>query len=495
MLGFLQLGRLGDLCECLKMALDESRKGNPATIFCAPEFAPLMQGVSYCECVAIPFTADQLFDAETWVRNKFPSYDLRICQPWKNKDQRHLTANFQREQWRLAAKLYAFGTVGLRFDRRNPAREAEFVNRLWSPTSTKPLILVATQSPSSPFRWGGELLEALNDAFRDTHTVVDLSLDFCRAPMPYDLLGLFDRAALLVTIDSFQMHLAEASTCPVIAIVNDVGTSATPGPWAASVAPPQAVATLRYSDWIRSGGAANVLALMKAQEALTFPWDNPPRIIHAVDMHGTSARHARAQDSWVDLFDGGTYAWEQMFSRNAKGIGDARELPYLKDLLSVVINESSPDDIIFWSNSDNSFSPNLPVFLRKHVSLYGACSFHRTEKGSVGHTGRDGFAFTKRWLTSHWDALPDFILGAGGFDLCLAALIRLERGIVTTKANLAHDFWPCDIPGMVHHEAHESAWTKDMDSPSNRWNRSKLREWSAKNIPTLKFYPNNHLAQ
>lgn len=484
------LGRLGDIINASMICYHEHLRTNQTVrLIVAKEFAPLLLGFSYIHGVEFDGTQDELVRA----MQTMPYHEMKVLQSWKNPDQSRQTRSYQVEAWRRAGKLDAFGTVPLVIDRRDKEREAKFCANF---PKDKPLILVATQSPSSPFKWADALVKALFEAFNKTHLVVDISL--FHAARPYDLLGLFDRAELLVTIDSFPLHLSRASKVPVIAILNDLGSVATPGSWAASVPPPQAVKTYRYSDWAswrdqdadEHYGSNMVIETVKA-----VLMEKEPAILHAVDMFGKEPRHDRACASWP-LKESDWFRIQQDFKRSSKGIGDSRELPYLKDCLQTCMGNADDADVIFWCNSDNWLSPELPAFLRKHVPLYGACSFRRTEPGSTGvHCGADAFAFTNRWLTEHWSSIPDYLLGNCMFDIGLRALIRLQRGVVTTKQNLTTEFHPCDVgEGFVHHEAHPSAWAKDESSPGNRYNRRLFRAWSKTNLPALKFTSDDNLA-
>lgn len=474
---YIQLGRLGDLCNAAKICLHEHRRtGERVRLVVAREFAPFLEAFSYIEPVVIEETQDFL----PTVIKRQPN--AIVLQSWMNPEQRHETDSYQKEAWRRAGKLDAFGTMPLVLDRRDATRELQYSAK-WS--MAKPLILVATQSPSSPFSRGQQLMTALWETFSETHLVVDTSLIL--ADKPQDLLGLIDRAALLVTIDSFPLHLSEASRCPVIAILNDVGTSATPGSWASSVAPPQSVGTFKYSGFVRDAKETGFIASF-AESILT---PKTPRIIHAVQLHGMEPRHYRAAETWIGKIDVAARGSKTgIWRRTAVDIGDARNLPYLKDVIRfATLRSTSPNDIIFWCNDDNVISPKLPELLRRHVPLYGACSFRRTEPATLGiHMGREGFAFTARWFSQNVDSIPDYILGASSWDIGLAAYIRLQRGIVTTKANLTHDFFPADIgEGYVYHEAHPSAWSgANENSPSNQHNRRLLAEWQKKNIPQVK---------
>lgn len=192
------------------------------------------------------------------------------------------------------------------------------------------------------------------------------------------------------------------------------------------------------------------------------------------------------------------------FERTALGIGDRRALPYLKDVLKSAMDQADDHDIIVWSNDDNILHPDLPGILNFCVSVYDAVSSQRCEfrripanatpeewaKASTGHMGRDLFAFKKSWLVAHWNEIPDFLLGASIFDLALACLIRLDKGIITTRRNIEHGIWPAEIPlGYVGHKTHQNVWSKpqNVKSPSELHNKRLFHEWASKNLPELKF--------
>lgn len=487
MRSYICLGRIGDLLNAAQICFHEHlRTGRYVKLVVAKEFRPVLDGFGYIEPITFDGTQDELSRA----MREHP-YAIPI-QSWANPDQSRQTDSYQKEAWRRAGILEAFGSVPIVVDGRSLAREAEFCAQF---PADKPFIIVATKSPSSPFKWGDELFYAVSEAFRDTHTVIPI----CeyQAHRFYDLLGLLDRAALLIAIDTAHLHLARASTCPVIAIVNDLGTSATPGSWAASVPPPQAVLTYHYGEFTAHG--AKFLPDLIAKAAHSILASTAPRIIHAVQMHGSEQRHWNAQETWKGLFQDTTAPANhamRFWKRTASDIGDARSPPYLKDVLQDAMSKAGDSDIIFWCNSDNALSPELPAFLRKHVPLYGACAFRRAEKETPGtHCGMEGAAFSKSWLVKHWDSIPDYLLGFCMWDIGLRALIRKERGVVTTKANLTTEFHPCDVgEGYIFHESHPSKWAEDEGSPGNRYNRRLFREWSKSNLPHLKFTHDDNLA-
>jgi hypothetical protein len=229
-------------------------------------------------------------------------------------------------------------------------------------------------------------------------------------------------------------------------------------------------------------------------------------------------RKKTSQVSWDSLYESGAlipaHYWDTQYVRNAKDeIGDRRRLPYFKDLLKRAMEQMDDDDILLWSNDDNCIHPRLPEYLKFHLSVYGPCSILRTEfmgripslelspeqfdRGSKFHIGRDGFAFTKRWLVDNWGKIPDFIMGASDWDLVLTCLIRLEYGIKTTGGNMGEQIFPADIPrGYLGHSWHHSTWnTRDVNNePSNIHNRTLFCEMRDKHLPDLKLTEHNTLA-
>lgn len=206
-------------------------------------------------------------------------------------------------------------------------------------------------------------------------------------------------------------------------------------------------------------------------------------VVHVCDMHGHGERYDRARASWehsyadADVIECLKGDWP----RTAQEIGDTRNLPALHDVLNEAVAEApSDEDVIVFSNSDNGFAPGAFAKFRDHAAVYGAFSIRR----DASHIGRDVFGFTRGWLKSHLHLIPEFWCGAPAWDLVLAAIIRKDRGIKTTKANLMVDFFPCELaPGLVTHESHESAWAgaNEHRHPANLVNLSLARRWASEN--------------
>lgn len=126
------------------------------------------------------------------------------------------------------------------FDRRDGVRE-EFMRRQWFKTKRPKLLynLSSQAGNTSPFPYLPEVFPWLQKTFFE---LVDLSQ--IRAHRIYDLLGLYDHAALLVTADTATLHMASASKIPYIAFVNDGGSG--------SIPKGNCILSVRYSQVIKS---------------------------------------------------------------------------------------------------------------------------------------------------------------------------------------------------------------------------------------------------
>lgn len=101
-----------------------------------------------------------------------------------------------------------------KFDQRDADRERALVD--FFRLNGKPSIVMALESESSPFGWVPELVNALNQRFRDT--VRFINIHRFRCVRIFDMLGLLDAADGLITADSALFHLAAASKKPWIGL-------------------------------------------------------------------------------------------------------------------------------------------------------------------------------------------------------------------------------------------------------------------------------------
>lgn len=237
-----------------------------------------------------------------------------------------------------------------------------------------------------------------------------------------------------------------------------------------------------------------------------------PKIYHCVEVHGEpDARKLRAQQSWQNLYQGQVlilaHSWHKEIKRSSMSIGDTLALPFFKDVVKVGLDMADDDSVVVFTNDDIILHPHLPDALKLHLGLWEACSGRRCEfkthafpgltasvdewaQKSDPHCGRDLFAATKRWWLKHWDEIGDYILGAPGWDLNLAAIIRHSKSFPTSRQNIEQNIPCCELAmGYAGHEWHSSPWAqRPQHTPSHLHNSRLFEEWARVHQPQLKFY-------
>lgn len=237
--GVIQGGRFGDIINTLPIVKKLHDDGENPHLIVSREFAPILDGVSYVTPCIQDYPWVEIDRATRVAQSQFTKV-LRLQLYGKGHVQERRTASFNMEQWREAGLLGDFHNPEMRpvFDKRDAQREALVLAKLFRTNKPK-IVTNLTKAASSPFRNGPMLLSVIRNAFKATHEVVEVgNLKLHRI---YDLLGVIEQAALLISVDTATLHLAAATTTPVIALVNDA-------PWLGSVVRYNDVGTLCYRD-------------------------------------------------------------------------------------------------------------------------------------------------------------------------------------------------------------------------------------------------------
>lgn len=433
----ISLGRYGDIISQLPVVYARYKSGGATTFVVADEFLDLFDGVSYCSTIRYSGRREELTHVIGLCR-EIP--DLRVAQVDRNPDQSKRERSYAIEGYRLGGFRDLWRKSQLVFDRRDPQREESLLART---IKSNQFILVNTKGESSPFANSEQLINGLQSRF-PYYQIVDLSK--VRGERIYDLLGLMDRAACLVTIDTATLWLANTAKCPVVALVNNG--------WRGSPSPTTATATFRYLDF-------QIDQVCDEVEKTLLPTGD---IVGIVDRFGMEKRHIEAFKSQEEAFD--LSLTTGYLDRDARSIGDSRPLPMLKEMMAKAIKFSSGRDIIVWTNDDVKILDLAPVV--DHVRRFGVVGVRR----DPAHIGRELFAFRWDWLADRLYNFPDCVVASPWFDLAVAAWIRRQFGWVSDMDNLGKDFYPCEIPndGILHHPDHPSSWTGSMEAPASKWN-------------------------
>lgn len=519
--GFVCLGHTGDIINVLPIVKHvHDVTGSKPMFYTTEQYGHVLDGTGYCQ----PF----YMAVEDHRVNEVLQVAARQCEivlcPQMHGDHAadfpRETDSYNIEQWRLLGFRQRFNEWPLTFDERNAERENQLVDHHLGHLKDKPIVLLhLTGGLSSPWPEGKKFQEHIVSKWGHAFHFVDLAP--IKAHRLFDMLALFDRADLLISADTYPLHLAAASSVPVFAITNDSDrfgkdwlATRTRFPLAGEARYNKELAAYQKVDDCLATLVLNTFHRRPLASCGTVVY--APKFFHSVEVHpdrgeAESRRKKVARDSWQTLYSRGMVPCPYSeYKRTARDIGDARDLPFLKDVLEPALAQANPDDCIVWTNDDIILHPELLDILRVQVGIWDACTSMRVEfktetvphltsspeemaaRGEVRHMGRDLMAAKASWFRRHWNELPDAIIGAPAFDLHLAAFVRHTLGHRTTRQNIADRIPCCELPhGYVIHQHHPSVWAAlPQNTPSHVHNGRLFREWSAKALPELKFYGN-----
>jgi hypothetical protein len=145
--------------------------------------------------------------------------------------------SYQLSQWRAAGfRTQEMIDWPLVFDNRNAQRENDLMRRVFR-NQKKKLLLNLAGGGSSPFGNDPEVLQVIRRFSNDFEIV---NLQQVAASRIYDLLGIFERSAGMVTVDTATLHLAGACSIPYVAYIANGGGG--------SIPKGNCVAAIRYGD-------------------------------------------------------------------------------------------------------------------------------------------------------------------------------------------------------------------------------------------------------
>lgn len=446
-----QLGRAGDVLNTLPLVKHlADRDGGRPTLIVAKDFASVADSISYADVAVFPGQFNEHAAALKHFRGQFSN----ILTPQVYGDGisfQPFTESFCVESYHRAGYLVAF----LRgdFDRitidKRHTDETELVQKT-IPDNRLPNILVnLTSGYSSPFHFAKVFQHRIEKLFQGRANVIDLSK--IRAKRFADLLGLYDRAQLLITADTGTLHLAGAHDIPYIAFITD-----RPNVWYGAYTRGNCIARIRYSSSPMWSQTVDKLC----DNALTGL--SGRRFVHVYsdfksgDQH-TVRRHRIAKQTW--RLNAALGNWQDFPVRDdelPRLFQDrGRALPYIKDLLDHAASRVRETDILVLTNTDTCFGTDLTELLNYNQFLVGRrrdfpqlvdpLSPVEVRRGS-SYVGADLFAIPVGWWKQHRDEMPDMVAGCEGWDAVLAQLM-LRYG--------AEETWD-----FIYHERHPSHWER-----------------------------------
>lgn len=337
-----QLSKTGDLCGILPICYAAAQRGEQWGIMASKEFADILDGVSYAEKI--------VFDDKPWLIEKAVEQAKKLCPnvvvtmtngpvaeiekyAYEPAGQKHaVTDSFCRESWKLAGCLKDWGKIPLVFDKRDKSRENALMPKGWfNRGKKKRIMLISAGSVSSPFPYRDLLMKLLTLNYPNFY-IIDLGL--IKAERFYDLLGLYEAAHCLVSVDTAHLHLAAAvPNLPVMALIQD-----RPIYWYGSAWRPSHHFHCRYRDFPR-----------RAMELFT-----------AIDNIGTGI-----DSNVLHVFHGGIrensgpgcFAIQPGSCRRdaVNCLDDKEHFPMLQDVIRMVMQVAKPDSYIVLTREDTKF--------------------------------------------------------------------------------------------------------------------------------------------
>ena len=466
---YVQLCKFGDIMSLLPLLHADFLAGQKPSLMVSAKYASLLDGVSYVDPIIFDGDPSNITEAVIQAsKTGLQVVTTQVCGPadmvlenvYKTlKPQHAATDSWQKEQYRAASKWSMWRKQPqLVFDQRNKEREKQLINEYGK--STRGVVLVSTKGETCPFPYKRLLMTLLDGAFRRNFTIIDL--DDIKGERIYDLLGLFDKAKVLIASDSALLHLAQASQVPVCALVND-----RPSLWHGAAWRPRHIFYCRYRDF-----AARATELIDAIKNIGKPGcqflvaklrANPPDRVHTnknygwgVTSHNYSKRtwihawsaydindnnrdrHERAKRTWDDQYHHRNWISCPLelgaAGRDSKmsPIGDRSRYPFVRDVIQAAELRAKDDDVIVLTPSDVSFKGDIEAIA--HFPAYG-CRLERSSEGETYNPRPDFFAFTAGFWRAHRTEFPDMILGPDGYwSRTLKEFLRLHGAIEVENA-------------------------------------------------------------
>jgi glycosyltransferase involved in cell wall biosynthesis len=245
------LGHVGDICNVLPIAHHIFKTtGIKPMFFTSKMYGDVLDGVSYVEPVKMDLHDKDIRMAIAEAEKRC-EYVLTTQVHGEGYQVERLCESYNQEAWRMAGMLPHFSDTRnfpLVFDRRDMVREQALIYSVhWKGTESvvdAPVLFNLRGGLSSPFASG----EALQSAIVSTEGFPDfIDLSDIRAERIYDMLAILERGTVLVSSDTYTLHLAAACDIPVIAITNDANEPFG-RPWLRTTPRCNCILNLGYSD-------------------------------------------------------------------------------------------------------------------------------------------------------------------------------------------------------------------------------------------------------
>lgn len=488
-------GRTGDIMIVLPCLYEIYRRtGLRPLVISSREYTSIYNGTTYVEALSHPsHWYKGLQDMKQWAK-KYAGTEGTVVQFWQEQPKNEDTIGFNGANWTTLqchgfnhgvnmALDPDFGTSMVRrcgfsqaewiklplvFDNRNEDREAALRRQYLH--GHKPAILFNFKGISSPFPNTPEVLNVLRP-LQNEFQLVDLSKIY--AKRIYDLLGLYDIAAFLISSDTATAHLAVGSRVPTAWFTMDG--------WNGSVPRGNVAWHCKYSQARdRAKELWDIIKRVVSEQNTNpnvwhfYPWfvsKNPE-----VNRCNEQAKQTWKKVAWQDV-PVPDECLPRLYTK------DGRALPYMKDVFDKGIEKAADNDICIYTNTDvqirSDVLKHVEIVLKQSDALYCFRRDFPPKTGIVpdanyvhGHaySGSDLYAFRARWWRQQRQNMPDMVLGAEAWDAIFRLLIE--------RTNKNKQVFIADV---IAHEKDGFSW---WEKPENRYrlycqryNLGLAREW------------------
>lgn len=306
------LGKTGDVLSILPILHHlHATTGQKSRLMVSAQYADILKAAPYVEPVIYPGDFGDLAGALLTLKKlgheAIPLQVYARAFPCQKR-----TPSFQLDQWVRGNAVEHFNEWPLVLSGRNRQRESNLVK---SVSGKKPLILFADYSESSPFADKERLASALKANFGATYNIIRLS--DIRAEHFFDFVGLYNKASLLVTIETAHLHLSRASEVPVVALATDLPTR-----WHGSAHHPRLLFHCRYADSARREPEL----LRTIQRQLNTGKRIEPAIIQTYFEHGYNPSIVEGSEVMTYRFHPAA-GWKTRIAIAAAGVTSSLKLP------------------------------------------------------------------------------------------------------------------------------------------------------------------------
>ena len=441
------LRRAGDIIAIIPALWNFRQKGRSVHLVVHSDFVPLFDGISYIQSIEWkgdwenPLAASRAHGA---INAQVYGKGVKRAGP---------SRNFVVAAWDIL-KVPWNRYLPLDFDRRDYQRESKLAESLFH--SDKPKVLIKLHGFSSPFPHTDFIWQNLRKEFGEEAELVNL--DTVKADRLYDLLGLMDRAACLISSDTVTLHLNRGHKIPTIAFING-------GIWGSSPRVGNCVLRLSYGEvpafWPKIASVLRTTILSPPNENIVLAFSQwTPKD------DGTRQRHRRAFDSWSLL---GARLLPYVGERDSSIIGDHSKMPFICDMINASAVTGS-ENIIALTNNDIVFDPELRESVVDSCRKYGCFWAYRLDTSGRTDNGVDFVAFTRQWWDLHLSLFPDFIMGCTCWDDIMARIMQWS-GCRECERLYYHENHPlaaivrANTPGIKYAERLGSDWIKKYGEP------------------------------